>query len=86
MFQTFKLRRPRERAMIWLSSMKPKASVLLDALPCRHQGGGGDGMLTCFQNLINGGEECVSNLRPKPLFPVCGMMIGFLNLGKGRNA
>ena len=39
-------------------------------------GGGGDGMLTCFQNLTNGGEECVSNLRPKPLFPVCVMMIG----------
>ena len=51
----------------------------------RDGGGGGDGMLTCFQNLLNGGEECVSNLRPKPLVPVCGMMIGFLNLGKGRN-
>ena len=33
-------------------------------------------MLTCFQNKINGGVESVSNLRPKTLFPICGMMIG----------
>ena len=38
--------------------------------------GRGGGVLTCFLNQINGGEESVSNLRAKPLFPICGMMVG----------
>ena len=36
-FHTLRLRLPRENVMMWLSSVKPKASVLLGALPCNRR-------------------------------------------------